>query len=213
MTHSDEQGLVLPPTVAPEQVVIVPIWQADTKEAVLDYAADLADDLDDAGVRVELDDRDSRNPGFKYNEWELKGVPVRLEVGPNEVADDEVTAVHRPDGETVTLDRDGVDETVRGELDAVYAKLYAAAEETLDGGIRDADSRAEILGTIGQHGGYVRAPWCGEEACETEIKDQIAAEIAMVPFPEDDDHHPESDADCAVCGESATRTAYYAKTY
>ncbi len=227
MTHSDDQGLVLPPTVAPEQVVIVPIWQADTKEAVLDYASELAADLDDAGVRVELDDRDSRNPGFKYNEWELKGVPVRLEVGPNEVDDGEVTAVHRPDGETVTLDREGVGEAVRGELDEVYAKLYAAAEETLDGEIRDADSRAEILGTIGQHGGYVRAPWCGEEDCEAEIKDQIAAEIVMVPFPEDDDHHPDNeasddeasddevsdDADCAVCGEPAVRTAYYAKTY
>src|SRR6056297_2167521 len=105
MTHSDDQGLVLPPTVAPEQVVVVPIWQEDTQAEVLDYAEDITDELDEAGVRVHLDDRDERNPGFKFNEWELKGVPVRVEIGPNEVEDDELTVVHRPDGETVTDDR------------------------------------------------------------------------------------------------------------
>ncbi len=216
MTHSDEQGLVVPPTIAPEQVVIVPIWQADTKDEVLAYAEDVADALDEAGLRVELDDRDTRNPGFKYNEWELKGVPLRLEVGPAEVDDGEVTAVHRPDGESVTLDRETVVDETRAELDAVYAKLYAAAEDHMDGEIRDAESRDEILGTIGQHGGYVRAPWCGEEACESEIKDQIAAEIVLVPFPEEDDYHADGgdeDGECAVCGEPAERTAYYAKTY
>jgi prolyl-tRNA synthetase len=216
MTHSDDQGLVLPPTVAPEQVVIVPIWQSDTKAEVLDYARDLAADLDDAGIRVELDDRDSRNPGFKYNEWELKGVPLRFEIGPNEVEDGEVTAVHRPDGDQQTLDREDIAETTRTQLDEVYAKLYADAEETLDGEIREADDRNEILGTIGQHGGYVKAPWCGEEDCEEEIKDQIAAEIVMVPFEEDDEYHADGDdedGECAVCGEDAERTAYYAKTY
>ncbi|MEZ3115977.1 proline--tRNA ligase [Halobaculum sp. MBLA0147] len=216
MTHSDDQGLVLPPTVAPEQVVIVPIWQADTREEVLAYAEEVAEDLEDAGVRVELDDRDTRNPGFKYNEWELKGVPVRLEIGPNEVADDEVTAVHRPDGEQTTLARENLGEAVQAELDTVFGKLYAAAEETLDGEIREAEGRDEILGTIGQHGGYVEAPWCGEEACEDEIKDQIAAEIAMVPFADEDPYHPDGDdedGECAVCGESAERTAYFAKTY
>jgi prolyl-tRNA synthetase len=214
MTHSDDQGLVLPPTVAPEQVVIVPIWQADTKDEVLDYAEDVAAELEQAGVRVELDDRDSRNPGFKYNEWELKGVPVRFEIGPNEVEDGEITAVHRPDGENVTLDRDELVAGTQEQLDEVYAKLYATAEDTLDDGIRTAEDRNEILGTIGQHGGYVEAPWCGEEDCEGEIKDQIAAEIVMVPFEEDDEYHDEDhDATCAVCEEDAMRTAYFAKTY
>ena len=213
MTHSDDQGLVLPPTVAPEQVVIVPIWQADTKDDVLAYSQEVADELREAGVRVELDDRDSRNPGFKFNEWELKGVPLRLEIGPNEVDDEEVTAVHRPDGAETTLAADEVSEAVHEELDEIYAKLYATAEETLEAGIHEADSRAEILGTIGREGGYVEAPWCGAEDCETEIKDQIAAEIVMVPFPEDDELTDDHDETCAVCGEPAVRTAYYAKTY
>ncbi len=214
MTHSDEQGLVLPPTVAPTQVVIVPIWQEDTKADVLEYAEGVADELDEAGVRVELDDRDERNPGFKFNEHELNGVPLRIEIGPNEVADDELTLVHRPDGDSTVADRKGLAGTVHDHLDTVYAKLYAAAEENLEGEVREADSRAEILGTLGQHGGYVKAPWCGEEAAEAEIKDEIAAEIVMVPFEEADPlANEDHDETCAITGKPATRTAYFAKSY
>jgi len=214
MTHSDEQGLVLPHTVAPTQVVVVPIWQADTKDDVLEYAGGVVDDLDDAGIRVELDDRDERNPGFKFNEHELDGVPLRIEIGPHEVDDEELTLVHRPDGESVEIDRNGVAETIRDQFDEVYAKLYAAAEATLDDGVREADDRADVLGTLGQHGGYVKAPWCGDEACEEPIKEPLAAEIVMVPFEADD---PLTDGDgdetCAMCDDDAERTAYFAKTY
>ena len=210
MTHSDDQGLVLPPALAPTQVVIVPIWQEDTKDEVREYAADLAVDLDDAGVRVELDDRDHRNPGFKYNEHELNGVPLRVEVGPHEVEDDEATLVHRPDGETETVDREDIGDTVTEHLDTVHAKLYASAEETLEGEIREAESREEILGTIGQHGGYVKCGWCGDEDCEDPIKEAIAAEIVMVPL--DRDAEPVHE-DCAICGETAAETAYFAKSY
>ena len=217
MTHSDDQGLVLPPTIAPEQVVVVPIWQEDTKDEVLAYADSVADELSEAGVRVELDDRDGRNPGFKFNEWELKGVPVRIEVGPHEVEDDEITIVHRPDGETTTADREGVAETITEQFDEVYAKLYAAAEETLEDSVREADSREEILGTLGRHGGYVTAPWCGDEDCEEPIKEAIAGEIVMCPFDDEepigDEASADSDVTCAICDEPATQTAYFAKNY
>ena len=230
MTHSDEQGLVLPPTVAPTQVVVVPIWQADTKDEVLAYAEGVADELDDGGIRVDLDDRDERNPGFKFNEHELNGIPLRIEIGPHEVEDDELTLNHRPDGEEHVEDREGVVETVRTHLDEVYGKLYAAAEDTLDGEVREADDRAEILGTLGQHGGYVKTPWCGDEACEEPIKEPMAAEIVMVPFEDDDpladdgepgdaadgesgDAAADADETCAICGKPAERTAYFAKSY
>jgi prolyl-tRNA synthetase len=209
MTHSDDQGLVLPPALAPEQVVVVPIYQEDTREAVLDYSAELAAELD-AEFRVHLDDRDERNPGFKYNEWELKGVPLRIEVGPNEVEDGEATLVHRPDGEREVADRDDITTTIEDALDAVYAKLYAAAEENLEEHIHEAHGRDEILGTLGRHGGYVKTGWCGDEACETEIKDQIAAEIVMLPLDEDEGPVHET---CGVCGGTAVETAYFAKNY
>ena len=209
MTHSDDQGLVLPPALAPEQVVIVPIWQEDTKDDVLRYAEELETALSDR-FRVHFDGRDERNPGFKFNEWELKGVPLRIEVGPNEVDDEEVTLVHRPDGETETVDRDGLAGAVDSHLDTVFAKLKADAEQNLETNVREAHSREEILGTIGQHGGYVKAPWCSDEDCEEPIKNAIAAEIVMVPM--DPDEEPIGD-ECAICGESATETAYFAKSY
>ncbi|MFB6094957.1 MAG: proline--tRNA ligase [Halodesulfurarchaeum sp.] len=210
MVHSDDQGLVLPPPIAPEQVVVVPIYQEETREEVLQYASEIAAELQDGDVRVHLDDRDERNPGFKFNEWELKGVPLRIEVGPNEVEEGAMTLVHRPDGESITEDREGVLETVEDHFDTVYAKLYADAEETLEENIREADEYEEILGTIGQHGGYVKAPWCGDPACESAVKDEVHAEIVMLPFEED--HEPVGDR-CAVCEDPATATAYFAKTY
>jgi prolyl-tRNA synthetase len=210
MTHSDDQGLVLPPALAPEQAVVVPIWQEDTKAEVLAYAEGLADDLRDAGVRVEFDDREERNPGFKFNEWELKGVPVRLEIGPNEVEEGSATLVHRPDGERETADRASLVAAVEDALDTVHAKLYADAEETLESNVREAHGRDEILGTIGRHGGYVKTGWCGDEACEAEIKEQIAADIVMVPL--DPDEAPIHDT-CGVCGAEAVETAYFAKNY
>ncbi|GAA0664350.1 proline--tRNA ligase [Natronoarchaeum mannanilyticum] len=210
MTHSDEQGLVVPPTVAPTQVAIVPIWQEDTKDEVLEYAEGIAEELEDAGISVDLDDRDERNPGFKFNEHELNGVPVRFEIGPNEVEDEEITVVHRPDGESIVEDREEIAETVEDHFDDVYDKLYEAAEENLEENVREADSAEEILGTIGQHRGYVKAPWCGDEACETAIKEKIAAEIVMCPL--DRDVEPESD-ECAICGDEAHEVAYFAKSY
>jgi prolyl-tRNA synthetase len=209
MTHSDDQGLVLPPALAPEQVVIVPIWQSDNKDEVIEYAQGLETQLADE-FRVELDDREERNPGFKFNEWELKGVPLRIEIGPNEVENDEVTLVHRPDGETETVDSENLGRTVDDHLDAIFAKLKAAAEETLEENVREAHSREEILGTLGQHKGYVKAPWCGDEDCEEPIKEAIAAEIVMVPM--DRDAEPIGD-ECAICGDDAIETAYFAKSY
>ena len=210
MTHADDQGLSLPPALAPEQVVVVPIWQEDTREEVLEYAADLAAELDEADVRVELDDRDERNPGFKFNEWELKGVPLRIEIGPNEVQSDEATVVHRPDGESAVEDREGIAGAVGDHLDTIHAKLYAAAEQDLEENVREAESRDELLGTIGQHGGLVKTGWCGDEDCEAEIKEEIAAEIVLVPLERDTD--PINEA-CVVCDDRAVETAYFAKSY
>ncbi|MEM4780944.1 MAG: proline--tRNA ligase [Halalkalicoccus sp.] len=209
MTHADDQGLVLPPTVAPEQVVVVPIWQEENREAVIEYGEGIAADLEEAGFRVEFDDRDERNPGFKFNEWELLGTPLRLEIGPNEVADGEVTAVHRPDGEKTVEGREGIVDAVEGHLDTVYAKLYAAAEENLEENVREAYSREEILGTLGRHGGYVKAPWCGSEEAADEIKEQIGADIVMLPLEAEE---PIAEK-CAITGEPAEETAYFAKSY
>jgi prolyl-tRNA synthetase len=216
---------VLPPAVAPEQVVVVPIWQEDTKDEVLQYATEVAAELEEAGdVRVHLDDRDERNPGFKFNEWELKGVPLRIEIGPNEVEDEVVTAVRRSDNQNTKreLDRTELVDEVDAQLDTVFDELYAKAAENLAENVRTADEPTEIMGTIGQHGGFVKTAWCGDEACEEVIKEKVAAEIAMLPL--EDGEAPEAAVEggeevevegdeCTMCGEDATEVAYFAKTY
>jgi prolyl-tRNA synthetase len=208
MAHGDDQGLVLPPAIAPKQVVIVPIWQDDNKQVVLDYTDAVAADLRDAGVRVEVDDRPHRGPGYKFNEWELKGVPLRIEIGPNEVDDDVLTGVHRDTGEREQFDRDEVVEHTETDLDAMQDRLLEQQQTFQQENVRSADSVDRIKQIIREHGGYVTTPWCGEESCETEIKDDVHADIVMVPLEDE----PVND-ECTVCGDTAQEIAYFAKNY
>lgn len=214
MAHGDDDGLKLPPSIAPTQVVIIPIYQDDNREEVIEYAEEVADSLD---ARVELDDRDHRTPGYKFNEWELKGVPLRLEIGPNEVEDEEVTAVRRDTGESETLSREEFEAS--SVLEDIQDSMYTALEEYLEDNIREAESKEEIFATIGKSRGYVKARWCGNSGCEEEIKDQVAAEIVVLPFDEDSkpatiqEEDEEIGGECAVCGEDAKRWAYFAKNY
>ncbi|MFB6190353.1 MAG: proline--tRNA ligase [Candidatus Nanohaloarchaea archaeon] len=219
MAHGDSDGLRLPPSIAPVQVVVVPIYQDDNRGEVVEYAEEVAGELEEQGVKVELDDRDHRTPGYKFNEWELKGVPLRLEIGPNEVEDEEVTAVRRDTGDREVLDRDEVAGETDSLLEEVQDSLYGELEDYLQENIRLAESKQEILGTIGKNRGYVKTRWCGKETCEKEVKDEVAAEIVILPF--DEDSKPETlqeedeciDGECAICGDDAKRWAYFAKNY
>jgi len=219
MAHGDDDGLRLPPSIAPKQVVVVPIYQEDNQEEVMEYAEDVADDLKDEGFRVEFDGREHRTPGYKFNEWELKGVPLRLEIGPNEMEDRTVTAVRRDDGSSEEVFRDSVTDQAEELLDRIQDSLYNELDDYLDENIREADSKNDILATIGKSRGYVKTKWCGKESCEAEIKDEVAAEIVVLPFQEDSkpatiqESGEEIEGECAICGEEAERWAYFAKNY
>ncbi|MFB6158292.1 MAG: proline--tRNA ligase anticodon binding domain-containing protein, partial [Candidatus Nanohalobium sp.] len=204
----------------PVQTVVVPIFQEDNQEEVLDYAKEVAEELEEKGLRVKLDDRDHRTPGYKFNEWELKGVPLRVEVGPNEVEDEAVTTVRRDTGDKeMGIDREQFLGNVEDRLDEIQEGLYNELEEYLHENIREAESKEEILQTIGKNRGYVKSRWCGDESCEEEIKDQVAAEIVVLPFREDSKpatiqaSEEHIDGECAVCGDKAERWAYFAKNY
>ena len=227
MAHGDDDGLRLPPSVAPTQVVVVPIYQEDNREEVMEYAEEVRNQLAHSGgcacqenIRVKLDDREHRTPGYKFNEWELKGVPLRVEVGPNEMEDDAVTTVRRYNGEKeMGLDRKDFLRNIKETLDDIQESMYDELEGYQEENIREASSKNEILATIGKNRGYVKTRWCGKESCEEEIKDQVAAEIVVLPFQEESkpatiqESDEEIDGDCAVCGEDAERWAYFAKNY
>ena len=231
MAHGDNDGLRLPPEIAPTQIVVVPIYQEDNREEVIDYAEEVVEGVQDTGcgckncecgsdIRVELDDREHRTPGYKFNEHELKGVPLRVEIGPKEMEDGTVTTVRRDNAEKeMGLDREEFEENAEDILDDIQASMYNELDEYLQENIREASSKNEILSTIGQNRGYVKTRWCGNEECEEEIKDQVSAEIVVLPFREDSKpetiqaSEEEIERECAICGEKAQRWAYFAKNY
>jgi len=214
MAHGDNDGLKLPPSIAPTQVVIVPIYGEDEREEVMGYAEEVEFELNQI---TELDDRDHRTPGYKFNEWELKGVPLRLEVGSNEMDEDTVTAVRRDTGKKEEIDLENLEERVTELMDEIQESMYQELEDYLEDNIREAESKEEILATIGKNRGYVKTLWCGKESCETEIKEEVAAEIVVLPFREDSQpetiRNKEISGECAVCGEEAKSWAYFAKNY
>ncbi len=206
MAHGDDQGLVLPPKISPKQVVIVPIWQDDNEEEVVEYAEDVREELDD--YRVEFDDRDYRTPGYKFNEWEMKGVPLRIEIGPNEVENESLTVVRRDTGEQESIDSEDVEERVEEMLGGIQANMLEEQSSFQRRNVREADTEEEIVEKIREHGGYVKAEWCGDERCETPVKEEVAADIVMVPLEDE-----KVEGSCAICGEEATETAYFARNY
>lgn len=218
MAHGDNDGLRLPPTIAPTQIAVVPIFQEDNQEKVIEYAENVADELKAKGLRVEFDDREHRTPGYKFNEHELKGVPLRVEIGPNEVEDEAVTTVRRDNGEKdMGRNREEFMEQAETILENIQKSLYTELEDYLEENIREADSKQEILGTIGKNRGYVKTKWCGDEGCEEEVKEEVSAEIVVLPFRENSE--PETirkdsvEGGCAICGNDAKKWAYFAKNY
>src|SRR5215208_7843678 len=190
MAHGDDRGLRLPPRVAPQQVVIVPILRDGDRSEVLETAAAIADDLRAAGVRVGVDDRDEHRPGFKFNEWELKGVPLRVEIGARDLAAGAVTIVRRDsrDKQQIAMARvaTAIDET----LIAVQASLLEAARgEQERRTLRDLSRYDEMIEHLREAAGFVAAPWCGRRECEKRVKEDSSATIRCLPL---DAHAAES---------------------
>lgn len=209
MAHGDDDGLVLPPEVAPIEVVVVPILTGDENDDdVLEYGDELMDKM--TGFRTEYDDDEHKTPGFKFNKWELKGVPLRIEIGPREMDEGTVTLVRRDTGENETVGIDELNEAIEETLEDIQVSLYENLKDYRDDHISEAESYEEILELIGRRRGYVKCRWCGDEACEAKVKDQIHAEIVMAPF---EDERDTVEGECAICGEDAVEIAYFAKNY
>jgi prolyl-tRNA synthetase len=205
MAHGDDRGLALPPRIAPVQVIIVPI-PGKEGEKVLAAARALAARLGSV-ARVRLDDRDAYTPGWKFNEWEMRGVPVRLEIGPRDVAADQVVMAKRTGGGKTTVPSTGLEQAVRDALEEVQRTYFQRASAFLRSHMVAADTLAELEGAIRDRRGFVKTGWCGEQSCEDAIRERTGASPRLMPL---DDL---SEGDCLVCGKPSTATVYYARAY
>ncbi len=204
MTHGDDNGLVLPPAVAPVQMVIIPI--AMHKEGVLDKANELYSKLSDV-CRVKLDDSDN-SPGWKFAEYEMKGVPLRLEIGPKDIENNQCVIVRRDSGEKIFVSLDELETKVPELLKAVHDGLYQKAYDRRASMTFTAKDFAELKDIADNKPGFIKAMWCGDRACEDKLKEEAGVTSRCIPFEQEN----LSDT-CVCCGKPATKMLYWGKAY
>ena len=213
MTHGDDKGMVCPPRLAQWQVVIVPIWKSDAELAEVAGAAEkLAAELRAAGQRVHLDLRDGMKPGAKYYEWEARGVPLRLELGPRDLAGQTVMLARRTGGAKEAIPMAGLPARIAKEMDAMQAALLETARARREANsLRGPKSKQEFIDFLEGSGGFVYAGWCGDPAVEAEIKEQTKATIRVLP--DEEFRSPEPPKTCIWTGRPAEREVVWAKAY
>lgn len=204
MVHGDDNGLVLPPRIAPIQVVIVPI--AAHKAGVLDKANELKSELS-SSFRVKLDDSD-KMPGWKFAEYEMKGVPLRLEIGPRDLEQNQCVAVRRDTGEKTVLKLENLEAEVQRVLDEIHDTLYQRALSSLNSRIYEASDWETMSRMIAEKPGFVRAMWCGDLECELKIKDDLGATSRCMPLEQNS-----VSSTCVCCGKPATKEVIWGKAY
>ena len=209
MLHGDDRGLVVPPQIAPIQIVIVPIHFKDrNKQGINEKISHVTETLKNSGFRVHLDDREQYTPGWKFNEWELKGIPLRIEVGPRDVERKQVTIVRRNDLQKLNINDHELVQEVRRNLQLIQNGLFERASAALKSSIRKADNYEEFKRIIETDGGFVRACWCGSSDCEDAIKAEIGATIRTLPFQDE-----ATFAACVKCGKPSKAVGYFARSY
>ena len=205
--HSDDRGAVIPPKVSALQVVLVPIVNDESKEAVLAESRKLLERLSKR-FRAKLDDRDHLTPGRKFNEWELKGVPLRIEFGPRDMKEKQAVLVRRDTGGKRTTKLVSLEEEVAKELETIQASMLQRATRALAENTRDAETLADLKRILAKHGGIVRVPWCGKAECEAKMKEETGGKILNFPI---DQKAPK--AKCPVCSRDAVHLANFGKSY
>jgi prolyl-tRNA synthetase len=219
MTHGDDRGLRIPPLLAPTELVVVPIWRGDQDRGrVLEVANRICSVLGDwerrdpNRLRVHLDDRDNVKPGAKYYEWEMRGVPLRMELGPRDVDNNQAVLVRRDTGGKQTLSLDAVGEEVEALLEAIQdAMLDSARERRERHSVRGNVGYDEFREIMNGEGAFVYTGWCGDPACETAVKEETKATIRVLP--DEEFQSAEAPTSCIRCGRPARAEALWAKAY
>jgi prolyl-tRNA synthetase len=208
MTHGDDSGLILPPRVAPYQVVMIPIPRGNWQETVLPRAREIRDELVRRGVRVMLDDREAYTPGWKFAEWELRGVPLRVEIGPKDLEKSQVMAVRRDTREKQAIAFDGLGDRIVALLEEIQTALYRRALSFREEHTTSAATYEEFKAAMDGRPGFVIAAWCGSADCEAQIKAETQATLRNIPFGSE-----KVSGTCIKCGRSSAGEAWFAKAY
>ena len=205
MTHGDDSGLVLPPSVAPIQVVVIPVQQH--KEGVIDKANEIADILKSAGYRVKVD-ASEQSPGWKFSEYEMKGVPLRVEIGPRDIAENKCVIVRRDNREKSFVSLDNLNEAVAEGLKNLQQAIYEKALANRENRTFTAETLDELKKIASENNGYIRAMWCGDLECEMKLKEEADVTSRCMPFGME----PIGDK-CVCCGREAKKLVYWGKAY
>jgi len=207
MTHGDDKGLVLPPKVAPIQVVIIPIYHSkEDKENVLQKACQIKDSLSNNDIRVHLDDREQLTPGFKFNDWEMRGIPIRIEIGPKDIAKNQIVLARRHNQTKISLDIDGLTEKTLSELKNIQKEMFDAAKKILDERVVRVSEYQQFKKEL-ENGKMIDCSWCGNQTCEDKIKEETGADLRVIPS---DNTKAET---CIYCKNSGTTNALFARGY
>jgi prolyl-tRNA synthetase len=208
MVHGDDKGLILPPKISPTQVIIVPIYKDDSKTVVKRKAYELEQKLKDSKIRAQTDDRDEYTSGWKFNDWEMKGVPLRINVGLRDIKENQVELIRRDTKERFYVkEKELVNQTL-STLENIQSNMFDRAKSHLQENTRSAATLEELLSVLDTSGGFVACSWCGKRECEDLVKEKTTADIRIVPF------NPKNNiSSCIGCGEQETIEVYFARAY
>ena len=207
MTHSDDRGLALPPKVAPIQVVIIPILRGN-KEMVIDKVNEIAKQLKDIDIRIKVDDREEMSPGWKFNEYEMRGVPIRIELGPKDIEKEQFVLARRDTGEKEFLPLAKLTEIIPEKLTEIQQNMFNKAKEFMLSHTFEIDSLDEMKEQLLKEKGFFKSWWCGEISCLDEIKEETGATARNIPFEQREGH-----GHCVACGKESTTTVIFARAY
>jgi prolyl-tRNA synthetase len=210
MVHGDDKGLILPPRVAPIQVIIVPIFRDRDAELVKSKANEVACDLEKSEIRVHVDDREEYTAGWKFNEWETKGVPLRINIGPRDIEKGQAEFIRRDTGKKSLAKRCELTEYVISVLTDIQDNLLLRARKQLDGNITRTSNYDTLKSILDERGGFILTGWCGDLACELTIKEETGADIRVIPF---EDQERSNLTACIYCGKQAKKIALVARAY
>lgn len=209
MTHSDDKGLVLPPKLSPFEVIIIPIWKKEEEEAeVRKFMDNLESIFKKTGISYKIDDRTNVTPGWKFNEWELKGIPVRVEIGPKDVAANQIVLVRRDNGEKSFVPIDEAENEFGKISEKIQKNLFDRAVAFRNDNTERLDSYDRLREYYSSKGGFGEAYWCGSEECETEIQKETKATIRVIPFEQ-----PGEKGSCVKCGKESETFVVFARAY